>query len=55
MSGGRRQGDPGPNGQTGSRWSLLLPWGVLPLALAIITLADWLQSRRRRQSRKEAA
>ena len=43
------------DGAPAKRWKFLLPWGVLPLALAIITLADWLQSRRRRQSRKEAA
>ena len=37
-------------------WKLLLPWGVLPLALAIIVLADWLSSHaRRRTRRKETA
>jgi hypothetical protein len=30
-----------------SRWSPLLPWAVLPLALAIITAVDWLRGRRR--------
>jgi len=37
------------------RWKFLLPWGVLPLALAIITLADWLTRACRRTRRKEAA
>jgi len=36
-------------------WKLLLPWGVLPLALAIIVLADWLSHARRHTRRKEAA
>jgi len=29
-----------------SRWSPLLPWAVFPLALAIITVVDWLRRRR---------
>ena len=28
------------------RWNLLVPWLVLPIALAIITLVDWLKRRR---------
>jgi hypothetical protein len=36
-------------------WKLLLPWGVLPLALAIIVLADWLTHACRRARRREAA
>jgi len=45
----------GGDAQPGPRaWKLLLPWGVLPLALAIIVLADWL-SRACRRARKEAA
>jgi len=36
-------------------WRLLLPWAVLPVALAIITLVDWLNRGRRRQRRREAA
>jgi hypothetical protein len=35
-----------------SRWSPLLPWTVLPLALAIITVVDRLRGRRR-PSRRE--
>jgi hypothetical protein len=35
-----------------SQWSLLIPWAVLPLALAIITLHDWL--RRGRRSKRQA-
>jgi hypothetical protein len=27
-------------------WTLLIPWAVLPIALAIITLVDWLCGRR---------
>ncbi len=33
-------------------WSLLVPWLVLPVALAIITLVDWL--RRRNQGARRA-
>jgi len=28
------------------RWNLLVPWLVLPVALAIITLIDWFRRRR---------
>jgi hypothetical protein len=56
MSGSRRDRGLAPNeSAAGSRWSLLLPWGVLPLALAIVTLADWLHHRRRHTPPKEAA
>jgi len=47
---------PGGEAQAGPRaWKLLLPWGVLPLALAIVVLADWLSRARRHTRRKEAA
>ncbi len=36
-------------------WKLLLPWAVLPLALAIITAVDWLRRARRPTPRKEAS
>jgi hypothetical protein len=36
-------------------WKLLLPWAVLPLALAIITAVDWLRHAGRRTPRKEAS
>ena len=46
----------GGDAQPGPRaWKLLLPWGVLPLALAIIVLADWLSRACRRSRRGEAA
>jgi hypothetical protein len=41
--------------QTAPRaWKFLLPWAVLPLALAIIAAADWLKHGRKRTQRKEA-
>lgn len=30
-----------------SQWGLLIPWTVLPVALAIILLNDWLRHGRR--------
>jgi hypothetical protein len=36
-------------------WRFLLPWAVLPLALAIITLVDWLRHGRRRTQGKESS
>ena len=36
-------------------WKFLLPWGVLPLALAIIVLADWLAHACRQARRRGAA
>ena len=31
-------------------WRLLVPWLILPVALAIITVVDWLRRRQRRQA-----
>ena len=37
-----------------SLWRLLAPWAILPAALALIALIDWLKHGREQTRRKEA-
>jgi hypothetical protein len=35
-------------------WRIFVPWAVLPLALAVIALVDWLKHHHTRAQREEA-